>query len=136
MTKITEQQFLEMEDRERDAFIDKRIVGIVCRHQEKVWYSPSLAWECDSCGKEGEGFDVCTAIPFYSTDYNAMHRVIEKMESDGWGWTIHTLMFNEPDRRHKADFYKHESDLYHYYICADARIAVYLAAGRALGRIE
>ena len=103
---MNEKQFLEMDDRERDAFIAEHIMG-------NEWHS----------------------LQPYSADYNAMMRVADSaMEIDD----IHTfdlIGMSYGDRNvWRAVF--HGDYHYHSGWLNDRKLAVYLAAGRAKGKIE
>ena len=120
MTKITEQQFLEMPDRERDAWIDTNIMGYTLEH------FGAARWRVGLGGN----------VPAYSNDYNAMHRVIEKMEDDGFWWHADRIDSGKPCQF----WFKKRVNT----ICPpsggaehkDLKLAVSLAAGRAMEKIE
>jgi hypothetical protein len=119
VTKITEQQFLEMEVRElADWITDNLMDG---------------KWPYARTGKDGEMLP-----PKYDDDYNAMHRVIEKMRKEH-DCIVQLVFYSErtgcqishtnhvPCRNITSEWWAYNDD---------APLAVYLAAGRALGRIE
>ena len=122
MTKITEKQFLEMPDRERDAWVVENIMGgergIISLGKTKgsVYHAPTGGYE-----RPHE----------YSTDYNAMMRVVEKMRGEGWRVEqvctrlIKNHSFCELQKgKHRA-----------FAASDDPKLAVYLAAGRAKEKV-
>jgi len=96
---MKEAEYLELSDQERDAWVDEFIMGLVMVHGERK----------------------------YSTDYNAMMRVVEKMRDAGYHIAIHVSC---------ADEWIVDIGDGYYGVNDDLRKAVYLAAGRALGVIE
>ena len=102
---MKEAEYLELSDQERDAWVDEFIMGLVMVHGERK----------------------------YSTDYNAMMRVVEKMESEGYSWEIgydmnaYRVLFFHMDTRVNYASQTWATNLLNQ---------VYLAAGRALGVIE
>jgi hypothetical protein len=121
------EQFLEMDDRERDAWIAENIMGWTDVKLEDLglpyW---SEDWDFVGCPPELNGEP--DTVYQYSTDYNAMMRVIEKMRGEGYGFSI-------------GDFQeKWAVDIFRGFTYSgrhvDFRLAVYLAAGRAKGVIE
>jgi hypothetical protein len=112
---ITEQTFLEIVDYGGlNQWVEMDIMGNLETHHLK---------------KDVDCFPI---YPPYDKDYNAMHRVIEKMQHGGWRW--------ESSFDGSAYYFKFWAGLSGYdpgwSLSADLRLAVYLAAGRALGRIE
>ena len=120
---MIEKQFLEMDDRERDVFIERDILG------NKVGVVRSSA---DNKIESTMSFVTMEEVPDYD-DYNAMMRVVEKMESEGYSWEIgcdmnaYMVSFSHMDSRKNNTANTWATSLLNQ---------VYLAAGRALGKIE
>jgi len=104
---MKEAEYLELSDRERDAWVDEFIMGLVMVHGERK----------------------------YSTDYNAMMRVVEKMRGDGWEIIlgVHNKAWCHLGRNLSDDWRKAKL---HQVTNESLQHAVYLAAGLALGVIE
>jgi hypothetical protein len=123
MTAINEQQFLEMDDRERDAWVEQNIMGVdvnISRTTDGRFVGADRLDDYEN-----------PDVPTYSTDYNAMMRVIEKMRGDGFEFRclakdLSTAWFWVPMGEEREFSARHE----------DLRLAVSLAAGRALGVID
>jgi hypothetical protein len=127
---VTETDFLEMPDRERDYWIDRHIIGIECRHMDSVYDSKTMKSTCRSCEvvyERGGGFDL--SVPNYRS-WSGAGRIIEKMRERGWAWDLCDRL--DTWRVTIVNFYggKHETDH------DDPWTAVALAAGRAIGVIK
>ena len=125
---MNEKQFLEMDNRERDAWIETSIMGGAVSYLEK---------ELVYTKTDGFGKSYFAKVPEYSTDYNAMMRVVERMEQDRYCMSIsrdvsqfrmNQVLFTKIDQPAPRTVF---SSLHN-----DLIIAVYLAAGRALGKIS
>jgi len=110
---MKEAEYLAMSDRERDAWVHESIMG----------NSGKRAWDWE------------VWWPRYSTDYNAMMRVVEKMRGDGWEIIlgVHNKAWCHLGRNLSDDWRKAKL---HQVTNESLQHAVYLAAGLALGVIE
>jgi hypothetical protein len=122
---VNEQQFLKMEDRERDAWIAEHIMG---------WTSIRYAEHGYWClmgvppGRTGE-----EQVDSYSTDYNAIHRVDSLMWEKGWYLTLSRVK----DGKWHASYVRRFLEGEHFLAeNTDPILAVATAAGRATASIE
>jgi len=118
---IDAKEFVEMEDRARNAWIDEHIMGFTV---VPFSYDSSILVRL----VKGRKF----TIPPYHNRYDALRQLTDKMENLGYTWTV------------RYDFYTHDfsvrrfgnDKVYQAGWWLPLELQIPLAIGRALGKIE
>jgi len=158
-TDMTEREFLDLwkeDPRKADALVAEKVMGLGPPTHEAIWkyvdtpgdgYGQYCGWWCVEChGQEmppmvracepGPATHHNYSVPPYTTTWDGMGKVVEKMRDEGWMFCLDDLGFDGEKWRARFDADREVNDKWGTGDDDVPFLAVAIAAGKALGWIE